>query len=187
MGLVDHEKLRANYEGLAEALAVDGSAGLVRPAVVARLTGDVTVESTFVQYDREFRFVGDEAVSRGGREQGPSPMRYFLSGIAFCLVGWYAKGSAIVGCEVEGLELDLRTLLDMRGEHAVGNLPPHPTWIVAEARVQSPSTGETVLAMIDWGDARCPLGSLVRQAIPIHGRVVHNGTVIRDAVPPGLP
>ena len=35
-------------------------------------------------------------------------MRYFLSGIAFCQQGWYAKGSAIVGCDLESLELDVR-------------------------------------------------------------------------------
>jgi uncharacterized OsmC-like protein len=186
MGLVDREKLRANYEALVTSLGHDPASGQVRPAVTARLLGDVSVESTFVQYDREFRFVGDEAVARGGREDGPSPMRYFLSGLAFCMVGWYAKGSAIVGCDLDELEVELRTLLDMRGEHAVDDVPPHPTWIVAEALVRSPSPSETVLAMVDWGDARCPLGSLVRQAIPIHGRVVHNGAVIRDGVPATL-
>ena len=186
MALVDRDRIRDNYDGLVARLGQDAAAGLVRPSVTARLIRDVTVESTFIQYDREFRFVGDEAVSRGGHEEGPSPMRYFLSGLAFCLEGWYAKGSAAVSCEVDGLELELRTLLDMRGEHLVDDVPPHPTWIVAEARVNSPSPTETVLAMIDWGDARCPLGSLVRQAIPIHGRVLHNGTVVRDDVPPGL-
>ncbi len=186
MALVDREKLRANYETLVTTLGHDPASGQVRPAVTARLLGDVTVESTFVQYDRDFRFVGDEAESRGGQEAGPSPMRYFLSGLAFCIVGWYAKGSAMVGCEINGLEIELRTLLDMRGEHAVGDVPPHPTWIVAETRVKSPSPSDTVLAMVDWGEARCPLASLVRQAIPIHGRIVHNDVVIRDGIPSGL-
>jgi hypothetical protein len=40
--------------------------------------------------------------------------------------------------------------------------------------------------MIDWGDARCPLGVLVRLAIPIYERVIHNGSTIRDTLPPGL-
>jgi uncharacterized OsmC-like protein len=186
MALVDRDKLRTNYDELVARLAADDTAGIVRPSVTARLIGDVTVESTFTQYDRPFRFVGDEALHRGGREEGPSPMRYFLSGIAFCLMGWYAKGSAVAGCELDALELELRTWMDMRGEHALGDVPPHPQWIVAEARVSSPSTPERVLEMIDWGDARCPLGSLVRRSIPVHGRVIHNGTVVRDEVPAGL-
>jgi uncharacterized OsmC-like protein len=144
---------------------------------------DVTVESTFVQYDRPFSFFSDEAAHRGGHEQGPSPMRYFLSGIAFCQQGWYAKGSAIVGCDLESLELDVRTLMDMRGEHGFDEVPPYPQWLILEARVDSPSSREAVLAMIDWGDARCPLGCLVRRAVPVYGRIVHNGVVIRDTVP----
>jgi uncharacterized OsmC-like protein len=186
MALVDRLKLRANYDDLVTTLRDDPSAGFVRPSVTARLVADVTVESTFVQYDRPFRFVGDEAAHRAGDEQGPSPMRYFLSGLAFCMEGWYAKGSAVVECDVEDLELELRTFMDMRGEHGFPGVPPHPQWIVAEARVKSPAPSETVLKMIDWGDARCPLVSLVRAAIPVYGRVMHNGTVVRDTVPAGL-
>lgn len=186
MALVDRDKLRANYDDLVVRLAADDATGIVRPSVTTRLVGDVTVESTFTQYDREFRFVSDEAVSRGGREAGPSPMRYFLSGLAFCLQGWYAKGSAAVDCELDGLELELRTWMDMRGEHAFADVPPHPQWIVAEVRVTSPAPAGRVLAMIDWGDARCPLASLVRRAIPVHQRVILNGSVIRDEVPADL-
>jgi len=186
MTLVDRDKLRTNYLRLVEELAADGATGIVRPSVTARLVQDVTVESTFVQYDRPFRFVGDEAMHRGGHEEGPSPMRYFLSGLAFCLEGWYAKGSAVEDCELDGLELELRTFMDMRGEHAFPDVPAHPQWIVAESRVASRSPSDRVLAMIDWGDARCPLGSLVRRAIPIYPRVIHNGTTIRDEVPTGL-
>lgn len=186
MTLVDRHKLRSNYDELVGTLSADDASGFVRPSVTARLLGDVTVESTFVQYERPFRFVSDEAVHRGGREEGPSPMRYFLSGIAFCLQGWYAKGSAFAECELEELELELRTFMDMRGEHAFDDVPPHPQWIVAEVRVTSPSPSERVGAMVDWGNARCPLGSLVRRAIPVYTRVIHNGTTIRDEVPPGL-
>jgi uncharacterized OsmC-like protein len=187
MALVDRQKLRANYDGLVTTLREDPSAGFVHPSVTARLVADVTVESTFVQYERPFRFVSDEADHRAGGEQGPSPMRYFLSGLAFCLEGWYAKGSAVVECDLEDLQLEIRTFMDMRGEHGFPGVPPHPQWIVAEARVRSPAPSEAVLEMIDWGDARCPLVSLVRTAIPVYERVVHNGAVVRNTVPPGLP
>jgi uncharacterized OsmC-like protein len=186
MSLVNRDLLRTNYEQLAATLSSDDAAGLVRPSVTARLLGNVTAESTFVQYDRPFRFIGDEAIIRGGREEGPSPMRYFLSGIAFCLEGWYAKGSAFADVDIEALELELRTYMDMRGEHGLPDVPPHPQWIVAEVRATSPSPPENVLAMVDWGDVRCPLGSLVRRAIPVYGRVIHNGTLIRDEVPANL-
>jgi len=186
MTLVDREMLRTNYDELVAKLSADDAAGFVRPSVTTRLLGDVTVESTFVQYDRPFRFLSDEAAIRGGREEGPSPMRYFLSGIAFCLQGWYAKGSAFADVTLDALEVELRAFMDMRGEHAFADVPPHPQWLVAEVRVQSPSPSAQVLAMVEWGDARCPLGSLVRRAIPVYSRVVHNGATIRDEVPAGI-
>jgi hypothetical protein len=83
MPLVDTEQLRTNCDNLMVSMANDANAGIVRPSVTARLMRNVTVESTFVQYDRQFRFVGDEALERGGREEGPfdaplSQLRFVL-------------------------------------------------------------------------------------------------------------
>jgi uncharacterized OsmC-like protein len=155
----------------------------MRPTVHARLVRDVSVESVFVQYDRTFTFNGDEALDRAGHETGPSPMRYFLSGIAFCLAGWYAKGSAVLDVPIDGLELDLRTLLDMRGEHGFAGHPANPQYLVVEASVRSDAPVARILEVIDWGGARCPLSVLVRAAIPVYERVILGGAVIRDTVP----
>jgi uncharacterized OsmC-like protein len=181
--LIDRQHLRGNYEGLAEQLSGDPDQGLRRVSVEARVVQDVTIEATFRQYDREWTLVGDEAVSRGGHEEGPSPLRYFLSSIAICQLGWWAKGSAALGCELQALEVGVRTFLDMRGEHSVGGHPTHPQWLIWDIRVSTDSPSDTVNAMIDWGDERCPLGVLVRKAIPIYERVTHNSALIRDTVP----
>lgn len=185
MALIDREALRANHDRVAARLAAEPAFGLMRPAVHARLVRDVSVESVFVQYDRTFTFYGDEALDRAGHETGPSPMRYFLSGIAFCLAGWYAKGSAVLDVPIESLELDLRTLLDMRGEHGLAGHPPNPQYLVVEAAIESGAPADRVLEVVDWGGARCPLSVLVRTAIPVHERIVVGGAVIRDTVPFG--
>jgi uncharacterized OsmC-like protein len=171
---------------LIEQLGKDPEQGFRRVGVDAKIIQDVTVESRFEQYGRQWSLIGDEAVSRGGHERGPSPLRYFMSAIAICQEGWWAKGSAAVGCDVEALEVGVRTFLDMRGEHGFGDHPTYPQWLAFHIRVASPSPSDEVLEMIDWGDARCPLGVLVRLAIPIYERVIHNGSTIRDTLPPGL-
>jgi len=185
--LIDRPVLRESYEELADRLRGDASGSIVRPYVRTRLVRDVTVESTFEQYDRPFTFVADEAQHRGGHEEGPSPMRYFLSGIAFCQQGWYAKGAALVGVELESLELDIRTYMDMRGEHGFEGVPPNPQWLLFDVRATTDGAPDQVLEMLDWGDTRCPLGVLVRKAVPVYERVTHNGTIIRDTRPPDLP
>jgi uncharacterized OsmC-like protein len=186
MSIVDQPKLRDNYLSVVSTLKADTGTGLMRPYVSAELVEDVSVKAVFEQYGTEFTFHGDEATNRGGHERGPSPMRYFLSGIAFCMIGWYAKGSAFAGCDVESLAMDVRTLLDMRGEHGFEDRPVHPQWLVFAIRVTSPSPPDRVLEMVDWGDARCPLGVLVRRAVPVYEVVTHNGTVIRNEVPAEL-
>ena len=184
MSLIDRTHLRGNYEGLAGQLSGDPDQGFRKVGVDARIIQDVTIEATFKQYDREWSLIGDEAVSRGGHEKGPSPLRYFLSSIAICQLGWWAKGSAAVGCDIEALEVGVHTFLDMRGEHGVGSHPTHPQWLIWDILVSSPTPSEEINSMIDWGDERCPLGVLVRMAIPIYERVTHNGSVIRNTIPP---
>ena len=183
MALIDRDVLRTNHARVVERLRADPAFGLMRPSVTARLVRDVSVESRFVQYDREFTFLGDEAADRGGHETGPSPMRYFLTGIGFCLLGWWAKGASHLDVEIATLEVTLRTLLDMRGEHGVADVPPNPQYLVLDVSVSSPAAPNRVLEVIDWGARYCPLAVLVGRAIPVHQRVVHDGTVIRDEVP----
>lgn len=186
MPFIDRATLRHNHEQTIQKLADDPAFGLMRPTVTARVDRDVSVVSTFEQYGRPFTFHGDEAAGRGGQETGPSPMRYFLSGIAFCLLGWWVKGSAASDIELTSLEVRIDTLLDMRGEHGFADVPQNPQWLILEITTTSEATDDQVLAAIDWGDERCPLGVLVRRAIPVHERVTHNGNVIRDTVPPDV-
>ncbi len=183
---VDLEKLRVNVESTTELLRGDASAGHVRPRVSTRLVENVNARSEFVQYEKEFAFECDESEGRAGTGSAPSPLRYFLSGLAFCQQVWYAKGAALVGCEIENLEIDVLTYMDMRGEHLIDGIPPNPQWIVIDARISTPGTDEQVLAVVDEANARCPVYNLVAKAVPIYERISRNGVVVRDTVPEGL-
>ena len=186
MTRIDIDKLAANVTDTTALLRSDPTAGHVRPNVRTRLIADVQAQSDFVQYGKEFSFRCDESDDRAGKGEAPSPLRYFLSGLAFCQQVWYAKGAALVGIEIEELELDVRTYMDMRGEHLIDDIPSNPQWMVIEARVTSPGSGDQVLAMVDEANARCPVYGLVSKAIPVHERIVHNGVVVRDTIPEGL-
>lgn len=183
---VDRDRLRQNVEETAEMLRRDADAGHVRPRVSTTLIENVHARSEFTQYDKEFSFECDESSGRAGADAAPSPLRYFLSGLAFCMQVWYAKGAALADCEIEDLRIDILTYMDMRGEHLVDGVPPHPQWIVIEARVDSPSEPSAVLAMVDEANARCPVYSLVSRAVPIYERIHHGDRVLRDTVPEGL-
>lgn len=183
---IDSEKLRRNVTETAAKLAAEPDAGHVRPRVTTRLVADVHARSDFVQYDTEFSFACDESAGRAGGGKHPSPLRYFLSGLAFCQQVWYAKGAALVDCQLDDLVIDVLTYMDMRGEHHVGEVPTHPQWIVIEADVTTTSDDATVLAMVDQANSRCPVYGLVSRAVPIYERIRSNGVTLRDTVPEGV-
>jgi uncharacterized OsmC-like protein len=183
MTRIDEALLRDRHEAVIAKLEADPTFGLMRPYVEASLVEDVSVESRFIQYDREFTFLSDEAAIRGGKETGPSPMRYFLSGIAFCSLGWWAKGAALQGVPLDSLSVTYRTFLDMRGEHGLDETSIAPQWLVAEVTTTGGADPAAVLSVIDWGLTYCPLASLVGRALPLHVKVTHDGAVIRDDIP----
>lgn len=183
---VDLDRLRRNVEDTAAELQRDPAAGHVRPNVQTTLIQDVRARSEFLQYGRHFAFECDESEGRAGTGSAPSPLRYFLSGLAFCQQVWYAKGAGLAGCDIVDLEIDVRTYMDMRGEHLIDGIAPNPQWIVIEARVDSPSPVDAVLAMVDEANARCPVYNLVVKAVPVYERIIHAGTVVRDTIPAGL-
>ena len=102
------------------------------------------------------------------------------------MLGWYAKGAAFTDCDASAMRMNITTHLDLRGEHGFEDKPIHIQWLVFDVHVDSPSSADTVLAMIDWGDARCPLGVFSRRAVPVYTVVNHNGAIIRDTVPRGV-
>jgi uncharacterized OsmC-like protein len=178
--------MRTNLEELSERLRTEPDFGHVWPKVSTSLVGDVMALSRFAQYGKEFEFRSDEAKARGGHGEAPSPLRYFLSSIAFCQQGFYAKSSSITGVVLDGLDINVLTYMDMRGEHKVTNAPVHPQWIVVEAKIKSPSADRNVLAMVDEANARCPITNLVRRAVPVYEQIHLNGRLIRDTAPPDI-
>jgi uncharacterized OsmC-like protein len=170
----------------ARLLEDDPTAGHVRPLVKTTLVHNVHARSDFIQYGKEFSFECDESDGRAGTSQAPSPLRYFLSSIAFCQQVWFAKGAALAGVVIEELEIDVHTYMDMRGEHKVGEVPPNPQWIIIEANVTSPSATAAVLAMADEAKARCPVTNLIAKAVPVYEQIRLKGAVIRDTVPARL-
>ena len=183
---IDAEKLRENVTATAQLLADDDTAGHVRPRVTTRLIDNVHARSDFTQYEKDFSFECDESEGRAGSGEHPSPLRYFLSGLAFCMQVWYAKGAALVGVELDDLQIDVLTYMDMRGEHLFDGVPTHPQWIIIEAALTSSSDADTALAMVDEANARCPVYGLIARAVPIYERITLSGAVIRDTIPAGV-
>lgn len=178
--------LRENVETVAERVRRFPAQGRVRPWVSTRLEQDVRAVARFLQYDQPHELRCDESPGRAGLGTAPSPLRYLLSALAFCLQGWCAKVAALRGVGVEDLQIDVRTLLDMRGEHLVDDVPPHPQWFVLDVRITSTASVQQVIDVVTEAGRRCPVTSLAARAVPVHTLITHNGTTTYDERPDDL-
>lgn len=184
--LTNAPHLREVVLSTSERLAREPGAARMRPWVSTRLEQDVRAVARFMQYDQPYEFRCDESPARAGLGSAPSPMRYLLSGLAFCLQVWCAKVAALHDAALHELQIDVRTLLDMRGEHLVDDVPAHPQWFVLDVRLRSPAPPDTVIAVVREAARRCPVTSLVRAAVPVHLLITHNGTTTYDDRPDDL-
>ncbi len=184
--LVDRPRMRASLERIAERTGADAASARMRPWVVATLERDVTAVSRFEQYGTRFEFRSDESVERGGHDSAPSPMRYLLSSIAFCMAGWCAKTWAARDLAVHSLEVGVRTCLDLRGEHLVPGAPPHPLWFVVEVAIDDDAEPETAVALAREAARRCPTTALMALAVPLHLILVQRGRTLLDTRPEDL-
>lgn len=183
----DGKLLARAVNQMADRVQADPSSAGRIAAVTATLEENLRSQARFNQHGKDFAFQSDELTVLGGEATAPSPMRYFLSGIAFCELVWCAKTAGLAGCDLESLQVDVQAYLDVRGEHKVGDgVPPYPQWFVIRVTAASPCAPEAVLRMVDDAEERCPIVTLLKRAAPIYGRVVHNGAVIRDSVPAAI-
>ncbi len=183
--IIDASRLKAGVLQTTSRLAANPTGGRIRPYVDTRLIRDVAVEARWEQFGKSFELRSDEPSGRGGGGTAPTSIRYFLSGIAFCLQVWYAKGAALVGCELESLTLRVEASFDMRVEYKLPATSEHD-YLLASAVVGSPSDAAMVLAMADEAHERCPLSSLVQRSLPVYRRLTHNGELILDTLPADL-
>ena len=177
--LIDREMLRETVVVTTEKLRANPTGGIIRPYVETRLVHNVSAEASWEQSGRAFSVRSDEAPGRGGAGEHPTAIRYFLSGISFCLAVWYAKAAALADVELETFEMRLEGAIDMRVEYG---LPPAPgpEYLLATTRITSPAATQAVVEVAKEAHRRCPLGNLVAKSVPVYLRLYHNSELVLD-------
>jgi len=64
---------------------------------------------------KEFSFTVDEPEPLLGENSSPTPQEYLLGGMGACMMVGYTVGAAVKGIELEKLEIDIKSGLDLRG------------------------------------------------------------------------
>lgn len=67
------------------------------------------------RHSRNFSFIVDEPEQLLGQNTHPTPQEYLLGGMGACMLVGFSVGAAVEGIELEKLEIEITSGLDLRG------------------------------------------------------------------------
>jgi len=106
---------------------------------------------------RHFTFYVDEPVERGGTDQGPNPLAYFIAGAASCLINQFLTDAIYRGITLEDVEMAARGHFDRRMGGAFKE-------IVYDLRLTSPSSKEDILSLAREAEEMCYAHQTLKKA-----------------------
>jgi putative redox protein len=118
---------------------------------------------------REFTFVIDEPPERGGTDEGPNPLAYFIAGAASCLINQYLTDAIFRGIILEDVELTARGHFDRRMGGAFSE-------IIYDVRLSSSSSKDAILRLSKEAEEMCYAHNTLKKAgVKMTTNIVLNG------------
>jgi len=120
-----------------------------------------------------FVFYADEPAERGGTDQGPNPLAYFIAGAASCLMNQFLTDAIYRGVKLEGVELSARGHFDrtMGGSFKE---------IIYDLRLTSPASKESILSLAKEAEGMCYAHQTLKKAgVNMTTNILLNGEQIR--------
>ncbi|MDA4128753.1 MAG: OsmC family protein [Thaumarchaeota archaeon] len=106
---------------------------------------------------RDFVFVVDEPPERGGTDQGPNPLAYFIAGAASCLMNQYAVDAIAKGVPLDDLQMTARG-------HFNRKLGGSFEEMIYDVRIASKATSESIKALSREAEEMCYAHNTLRKA-----------------------
>ncbi len=106
---------------------------------------------------RHFTFFVDEPNERGGTDEAPNPLAYFIAGAASCLMNQYADLALARDIPVTGLELTARGHFDRRIGGAFEE-------VIYDVRLDSSATKEIILGLAKEAERMCFAHNTLKKA-----------------------
>jgi uncharacterized OsmC-like protein len=106
---------------------------------------------------RDFSFIIDEPPERGGTDEGPNPLAYFIAGAASCLMNQYAVLAIARDLHLDGMELTARGRLDRRIGGSFSE-------IIYDLRITSKEPREKILELSEEADRMCYATNTLKKA-----------------------
>jgi len=166
-------KVKIAFEKIAEGLrgVKDSNMALATIKVDARVIENELSEGRA----RNYTYFADEPEERGGTGKGPTPLEYFISGFAFCMLTIHSRIAALLELKIDSLEISVRARFDRRGLYLDGGFDPAFKEVIYELRVNSPEPERKIIEWTKMAEKRCPAYRTMFKATKVSGKLLLNG------------
>lgn len=175
---IDNSRLLENFQQWQKVLREDPNKGISTPSVTVTSIRNLESRADIRDKSASWTFYSDEDKARGGESKHPSALGYFLGALGFCQHVWLLKCAAILGLTINSADIEVRSILDLRGEHFLDNIYPGLQYFAIETRIGSSEPEEKIRSLAKLVDSSCPIYNTLNRAAPIKQKLVLNGRII---------
>ncbi|MDJ0336664.1 OsmC family protein [Cryobacterium sp. PH31-O1] len=117
---------------------------------------------------REFNFVIDQPVIKGGENDAPTPMEFLAGAVNGCITVTIEAVATELGIRLDQIETLTRSHIDVRGFTGTADVSPHFSDYSLLVQIVTPAAEPKLGELRRAVEKRCPAISLLRDAdIPI--------------------
>jgi uncharacterized OsmC-like protein len=113
---------------------------------------------------REFDFVIDEPVAKGGENQAPTPMEFVAGAVNGCITVTIEAIATELGIQLDQVETLTRAHMDVRGFNGTADVSPHFKDYSLLVQVVTPDSELKLDELRRLVEKRCPAVNLLRDA-----------------------
>lgn len=168
-----NQKVKEAFEGLRTGVSSNPAGSESVFTIQTRLVSDVTCEALIRKFPA---LVVDEPPSMGGADAGPNPVELVLAALGTCQEIMYACFAALMGIDLDKVEIQVKGYMDSKGILALDDkTPPGFTEIKFDTRIESSADEEKIKELIRKVEKHCPVLDTLARPVQVQGKVRHNG------------
>lgn len=157
--MTSQQKIKEAVGRSTKALSLKPSLGLSTGISKARITNGLSCEIT----EGKHKLIADMPESVGGNASGPTPGVYGRAAFGSCLAIGYMMQASALNIRIQSLEVEVQADYDDGALFGTSSAPPGYLEVRYTVTVESDSTEEEILQMIDIADKRSPYLDVFRR------------------------
>ncbi|WP_020677956.1 OsmC family protein [Geopsychrobacter electrodiphilus] len=120
---------------------------------------------------RGFTTTIDEPLELGGTDTGPNPVEMLLAALGGCQEIVYRAYAAVMGLEIERIEVHAKGYLDLRGLLNLADVPSGFSQISFTAKIISDEPEEKLHQLAKMVEKHCPVMDSLMREVAVTGKV----------------